>query len=471
MKKQLSTILLSLCPLLCLAQQKLSLAQCLDSARLHNRTLLNAALAIESADMQISEARTKYYPQISANVMAFHTFDKMVKGDGTIPPEVAAISPALAPYAGQPYAIREMNSAYTATLTAMQPIYAGGQITTANKLARLQRDVEELKLHLQERELEQKITENYWQIAAVKYNISTLDAADRQVAEVYRQVEQFLNAGLCNSNDLLKVRLRQQELASQRLRLDNAKHVLLLLLAQQIGLADKEIDIDEFESSKVQEFESSKVQEFESSKVQEFESSKVQNNGQWSMVNGQWSNREELSLAAKAVEAARLQVKMERSKLLPTVGVGLVGYNAGLGGLSSDARRFVDSNMLNAMLAATVSVPISDWWGGSKAVKRRQLELRRCQNNLLDIQEQIHVDIESARADLNQAAKQIDIARTSVEQATENLRVSTLQYQSGTAPLADLLDAETLNRQAQNSLSNAIADYQRCLAIYRLKSR
>ena len=448
MKKQLPTILLSLCPLLCLAQQKLSLAQCLDSARLHNRTLQNAALAIESADMQISEARTKYYPQISANVMAFHTFDKMVKGDGTIPPEVAAISPALAPYAGQPYAIREMNSAYTATLTAMQPIYAGGQITTANKLARLQRDVEELKLHLQERELEQKITENYWQIAAVKYNISTLDAADRQVAEVYRQVEQFLNAGLCNSNDLLKVRLRQQELASQRLRLDNAKHVLLLLLAQQIGLADKEIDIDEFESSKVQEFESSKVQN-----------------------NGQWSNREEISLAAKAVEAARLQVKMERSKLLPTVGVGLVGYNAGLGGLSSDARRFVDSNMLNAMLAATVSVPISDWWGGSKAVKRRQLELRRCENNLLDIQEQIHVDIESARADLNQAAKQIDIARTSVEQAAENLRVSTLQYQSGTTPLTDLLDAETLNRQAQNSLSNAIADYQRCLAIYRLKNR
>ena len=448
MKKQLSTILLSICPLLCLAQQKLSLAQCLDSARLHNRTLLNAALAIESADMQISEARTKYYPQISANVMAFHTFDKMVKGDGTIPPEVAAISPALAPYAGQPYAIREMNSAYTATLTAMQPIYAGGQITTANKLARLQRDVEELKLHLQERELEQKITENYWQIAAVKYNISTLDAADRQVAEVYRQVEQFLNAGLCNSNDLLKVRLRQQELASQRLRLDNAKHVLLLLLAQQIGLADKEIDIDE-----------------------ESDRSDIQDKAQWSEPKAQSTNREELSLAAKAVEAARLQVKMERSKLLPTVGVGLVGYNAGLGGLSSDARRFVDSNMLNAMLAATVSVPISDWWGGSKAVKRRQLELRRCQNNLLDIQEQIHVDIESARADLNQAAKQIDIARTSVEQATENLRVSTLQYQSGTAPLADLLDAETLNRQAQNSLSNAIADYRRCLAIYRLKSR
>ena len=419
-------LLLALLPLFACAQQRLTLQQCLDSARVHNRTLQNAALAIEQADLQVSEARTKYYPQISANVMAFHAFDKMVKGDGVIPPEVAAISPALADYVGQPYAVSELNSAYTATLTAMQPIYTGGQLRTANRLAALQRDVEELKLHLQEHELEQKIIENYWQIAAVKYNLTTLDAADRQVAEVQRQVEQFLNAGMCTDNDLLRVKLRQQELASQRLRLDNAKHVLLLLLAQQIGPIEG---------------------------------------------GRKGGLREELSLAAKAVEAAKLQVKMERAKLMPTVGVGLIGYNAGLGGLSSRARSIVDDNMLNAMVAATVSVPISDWWGGSKAIKRRQLEVRRQQNNLLDLQEQINVDIESARADLSQATKQIEIAQASVDQATENLRITTLQYHAGTAPLTDLLDAETLHRQAQNSLNNARADYQRSRAVYLLKSR
>ena len=127
--------------------------------------------------------------------------------------------------------------------------------------------------------------------------------------------------------------------------------------------------------------------------------------------------------------------------------------------------------MLNAMVAATVSVPISDWWGGSKAIKRRQLEVRRQQNNLLDLQEQINVDIESARADLSQATKQIEIAQASVDQATENLRITTLQYHAGTAPLTDLLDAETLHRQAQNSLNNARADYQRSRAVYLLKSR
>ena len=444
-------LLLALLPLFACAQQRLTLQQCLDSARVHNRTLQNAALAIEQADLQVSEARTKYYPQISANVMAFHAFDKMVKGDGVIPPEVAAISPALADYVGQPYAVSELNSAYTATLTAMQPIYTGGQLRTANRLAALQRDVEELKLHLQEHELEQKIIENYWQIAAVKYNLTTLDAADRQVAEVQRQVEQFLNAGMCTDNDLLRVKLRQQELASQRLRLDNAKHVLLLLLAQQIGLADREIEIEEQTPSPSLPLYGEGVSPIEGGR--------------------KGGLREELSLAAKAVEAAKLQVKMERAKLMPTVGVGLIGYNAGLGGLSSRARSIVDDNMLNAMVAATVSVPISDWWGGSKAIKRRQLEVRRQQNNLLDLQEQINVDIESARADLSQATKQIEIAQASVNQATENLRITTLQYHAGTAPLTDLLDAETLHRQAQNSLNNARADYQRSRAVYLLKSR
>ena len=446
MKKILLITVIGFCLTANIYGQTLTLSQCLDSARAHNRTLRNAALAIEGADLQVSEARTKYYPQISANVMAFHAFDKMVKGSGTIPLEIAAISPALAGYAGQPYAVSELSSAYSVTLTAMQPIYTGGQIRTANRLAGVQRDVEELKLHLQERELEQKITENYWHIAAIKYNLSTLDAADRQVAEVHRQVEQFLHAGMCTDNDLLRVNLRQQELASQRLRLDNAKHVLLLLLAQQIGLADKEIDIDidiEIEQSK--------------------ESSPAMGTG--------GELREEISLATKAIEAAQLQVKMERAKLMPTVAIGLMAYNTGLGGLSSRARSIVDDNMINAMVAATVSVPISDWWGGSKAIKRRQLAVRQAQNNLRDIQEQIYIDIESARADLNQAAKQIDIALASVEQATENLRITNLQYSSGTAQLTDLLDAETLNRQAQNSLNNARADYQRCLAIYRLKNK
>jgi outer membrane protein TolC len=58
-----------------------------------------------------------------------------------------------------------------------------------------------------------------------------------------------------------------------------------------------------------------------------------------------------------------------------------------------------------------------------------------------------------------------------VEEAAENLRMSTDQYNAGTETISDLLDAETLNRQARNQLSEAMATYQIRLADYLRKTR
>lgn len=448
------------CPLFLHSQTQLTLAQCLDSAHLHNISLQNAALAIQANQLTQEQAHTKYYPTVAANLLAFRTFDKLVKGDGTIPAEVAAISPALAAYAGQPYAIREFNGAYSASISIMQPVYTGGQIHTANRLAALQTDVSQLQQQLTQRTLDQKIIENYWQIASIKYNLSTLDAAQRQVDSVYTQVELFLKAGIVNANDLLKVKLRQQELALNRVKLTNAEHVLLLLLAQQIGLADQDIDI---------------IAEDQAPYYPPMgDSITPPSRGlapAWELRGASIVNRTEYSLAQKNLQAATLQLRMERSKLMPTVAVGLMGYGTRLTGLSDATRSLTDATKFNAMLMATVSIPISDWWGGSKAIKRRKIELQSAQLTLDETRQQLHIDIEAAWTTLLNAHKQVDIASTTVQQAAENLRISSLQYKAGTETITNLLDAETLNRQALNSLNNAIAEYQSALAVYRLKTR
>ena len=84
---------------------------------------------------------------------------------------------------------------------------------------------------MQEKEVVQKVTENYWQIANLTYNLQTIDAAEVQLKAIYEQVNNFIETGVTTGNALLKVKLRQQELASNRLQLENAIHVLTLLLA------------------------------------------------------------------------------------------------------------------------------------------------------------------------------------------------------------------------------------------------
>ena len=398
------------------------------------------------ATEQRKEAFTKYFPDIQANVLAFRAFEDMVKGDGTIPMEIAAINPDLAAYAGAPFSYGEFNRAYTASLSLVQPLYAGGQIRAGNRLARIGQEAVSLQLKMKEKEVLQKVTECYWQIATVKYNLSTIEAAGKQVDAVYNLVNQFVNAGVTTKNDLLKVRLRQQELESNRLKLENAEHVLLLLLAQQIGMAGQQIDINA-------------------------ESLQPQNPAEVCVATEEAvAAREEMALMQKQVEAQEWQVKLERGKYLPTVAVGMMGYNAGLGGFSDNVKKYLDTNMSNGLVFGTVNVPIMSWWGGRHAIRRTQMKLQQAQNDVQDAREQLAVDVESAWSQLTEAYKQIEIAQVSVEEAAENLRMSTDQYNAGTETLSDLLDAETLNRQARNQLSEAMAAYQIRLADYRRKT-
>ena len=429
------------------AQNVLTLPQCLDLARQHNRTLQNAALEIEMATEQRKEAFTKYFPDLQANLLAFRAFDEMVNGDGTIPQEVAAISPSLASYVGAPFAYSEFNRAYSAAIALTQPLYAGGRIMAGNRLAKIGQEAALLQLRMKEKDVLQKVTECYWQVASVKYNLQTIAAAEKQLGAVCGLVENYVKAGVTTRNDLLKVQLRQQELASNRLKLENAEHVLLLLLAQQIGLVGKPIDID-VASLEAQDPATVLVSTDEAV-----------------------ARREEMALMMKQVEAGQWQVKLERGKYMPTVAVGLMGYNAGLGGLSDNVKKYMDTNMTNGLVFGTLSVPIMSWWGGRHAIRRTQMKLQQARNDAADVREQLAVDVESAWSNLTEAYKQIDIARASVRSAEENLRMSTDQYRAGTETLSDLLDAETLNRQARSQLSDALATYQVKLADYTRKTK
>lgn len=451
MKKVLLYITFLLCSLSLYAQD-FTLDQCVQMARQYNRTLQNAALDIQAASEQKKEAFANYFPKISANVSAFYMFDKMIKQDGTIPNEIAYILPALKDYAGTPYSIREFNSMYTATVSAIEPIYAGRQVHTGNKLADLQEDVMALQRNLKEDDIEQKVTEHFWKIAQIKYNLRSIDAADKYLESFMETTQLYIKAGIKTHNDELKVKLRQQELESNRIKLNNAQHVLLLLLAQEIGATDSVQMFDIVVPESVMP-------------ISPDEEPMLKN----SVLEGQGTAGMQYQLALKNVEAQQLQVKMERAKMLPTVAAGVMGYHVGLGGLSDNVKSMVNPNMTNALAVGVVSIPITDWIGGSHAIKRQKIKAQQAKNEADDACEKLIVDLESSWSNVQEAYEQIKVRQTGVQQAAENLRLSANQYKSGTETLTDLLDAELLNRQTEDAFSSALADYQIRLADYQRK--
>ena len=109
---------------------------------------------------------------------------------------------------------------------------------------------------------------------------------------------------------------------------------------------------------------------------------------------------------------------------------------------------------------ATVTVPLTGWWGGSHAIKKKKLQVKNTENQLADQGELLVIRMKNAWNGVNEAYEQMKIARLSIEQSTENLRLNTDYYKAGTCTMSDLLDAQTLFQQSCDKYVESYTDYE-----------
>lgn len=440
MKKTIATVLCAVC---CAgsatAQQFMTLQQLKDSALKNNIAIRDARNSIDAASQQRKEALTKYFPNISANGAWFnankHIIDKNIKPTDYIPTSVAmAMAQILPPEAlidlVNPINVSMVKDGIIAGVTATQPVFAGGKIINSNRLARVGVEASRLQLRLSENEVEQKTEQYYWQLVTLEEKMNTIKAVEELLADIHKDVDVAVRAGLVMRNDLLQVELRQNDIESQKLKLQNGISIVQRLLAQYCGLNSNIINVK---------------------KEDVVVSAPVE-------TGGNLMDLAEYQLLQKQVDAAHLKKLITVGQSMPTVAVG-AGYNY---------YKINDMNRNFGMVFATVNVPISDWWGGSHAIKRKKIEQRKAEEELADKAELLNIRMEKAWNDVTEAYQQLTIAQRSIEQAEENLRLNRNYYKAGTSRMADLLEAQLLYQQARDRQTDAFADYQNKQLEYRI---
>ncbi len=447
MKQLLSIIALS-CALSASAQTY-TLEQLKDSALRNNISMRTARLDIDAAQEQRKEAFTNYFPNVSGTGLWFNANKGMAQMDMNlsehISPELgAALAQSLPAEAlaalGSPITISMMKNGTIGSLMAVQPLFAGGQIINGNKLARVGEDVTRLQLQLSENEVLKQTEQYYWQLVSLQQKMKTIEAVEALLQDIHKDVDVAVLAGVALRNDLLQVQLRQNETESQKVKLQNGISIVSLLLAQYCGLKSSEFRIENTEMTAESSAEEMAVA-----------------NSKLYTLNSTLESLPEYQLLQKQVEATKLQRKMEVGKNLPSVGIG-AGYNY---------HNLLDNDHTFAMLFATVSVPISDWWGGSHAIKRRKIQQQKAVEQLEDNSQLLKIRMQKAWNDVQEAYQQLQIARRSIEQAEENLRLNRNYYKAGTCRMSDLLEAQLLYQQACDKHTDAYADYQNKLLEYR----
>ena len=422
--------------------QTYTLQQLKDSALQNNIAIRSAQHSIDAAQQQRKEAFTKYFPTVSGTGLWFNANKGMAQTDLNlsehISPELGmALSQSLPPEAlaalGSPISVSMMKNGTIAGVTATQPVFAGGQIINGNKLAKVGEDVSRLQLQLSENEVEKQTEQYYWQLVSLQEKVKTVEAVEALLADIHKDVDVAVRAGIAMRNDLLQVQLRQNDVESQKLKLQNGISIIRLLIAQYCGL-----------------------------KSDRFEVNAIDDNAQIAVPLQQepassLASLPEYQLLQKQVQATNLQSKMEIGKNLPTVGVG-AGYNY---------HNLLDNDHTFGMVFATVSVPISDWWGGSHAIKRKKIEQQKAEEQLADNSELLKIRMQKAWNNLEESRQQLQIAQRSIVQAEENIRLNRDYYRAGTSKMSDLLEAQLLYQQSLDHRTDAYADYQNKLLEYR----
>jgi len=434
MKKIISVILYLLGCGIATAQGTYSLEQLKQLAVENNYALRSARNSIQQSQEVKKSAFTKYFPQLSAIGLGFTASKPVIDVDVNLPAEVTAMVPQ---GISIPSNISLMKNGVFGSVAALQPVFMGGQIINGNKLAKVGVQASEIQLEASEDEVEMNTEQYYWQSVSLKQKLLTLASVHEMLEQLEKDVNNMVRVGAVNRNDLLQVQLRKGEVESTTLEVENSLATVSQLLAQYIGKSDETIDV-------------SLPDGFVFGAVPDLPVTLRQNHQTALAATPQYR------LLEKNVESKRIQRSMTIGQNLPSVGVGAsYSYNDFLGSKS------------NAVLFATVSVPISGWWGGSHNIKKQKLALDNAKEQLQDNSQKLIIRMNNAWNSVETSQKKLKITHDAIDQAEENLRLNKDYYRVGATKMSDLLDAQQQYQMARDRYTDAYASFQTKLLEYR----
>lgn len=388
-------------------QQYYTLEECRQIALEQNASMTTARNDLSGAEQTRKEAFSNFFPTVG------------LEGGGMISTN------GLFQMLVGPVKMNMMENGVVGAVTASLPIYTGGRIYAGNKLARIGEEVSELRLEQTENEVMLSVEQYYWQIVSLKEKLHTLEQVVALLERIRIDAETAVDAGIKNRNDLLQVQLRLNDMRSKKSDLENALSLSKMVLAQYIGVEQEGFDIAVLQSASPVSPESLKVEHDDA-----------------------LASTPEYKLLNKNVDAANWQKKMSLGEHLPSVAVGgMYMYN--------DLMDFSQNTVIGGV---SISIPIS--WKTSFSVKKQKYNYMNAKTRLNDGSEQLMLRMQKAWNDLTNAYEQINIARESVAQSSENLRLNEDYYKAGTSSMSDLLDAQMLYQQSRDKLVETLAQYE-----------
>ena len=335
----------------------------------------------------------------------------------------------------------QMRGVYLAGFSLTQPIYTGGKIINANKLAKVGRDVAKEQLEATRMDVLAEAEKSYWMYVAVLSKIDMIKSYMTQLDSIYDFTQSAYELGLTTQISITRVETRRSELLYRLRQAESGADLCRLALCRIIGAEETEPIIP---TENLEDY--------------------ISQPGGFAGID----SRPELHLAQKNIEAKKYDVKMVLSDYLPMIGLQL-GWNA-FGNLKMksmvegpDGNYYPYTSTMNYngfVGAVSLSVPIFHWGEGYKKVKKAKIEVENAELSLEKNRKLMELQAHQAYSNYNDGLELIKSAEKAFSEAQQNLDMMQDQYEHGLMTLTDLLEAQSQWHSSYSNLIEAKTQYR-----------
>lgn len=334
----------------------------------------------------------------------------------------------------------DTHNIWAGAVMVRQPLYMGGAIVAANKIADIGEEIAVNDLDIQTQGTIYSIDKAYWTVVSLKQKQQLANSYRDLVKKLNEDVHKMIKQGVATRADGLKVDVKVNEADMQVTQVEDGLVLSKMLLCQLCGIPmSQDFSLaDEGKGS----IATTAIPDIERQTSAASDSA--------------MSTRPELKMLQNTVDITKQTTNLVRAAYMPHVMLtgGYMISNPNV--WDGFNRRFKGVWNIGVM----VQIPVWNWFDGVYKVRASKAATNIAQMNLDDTKEKIYLQITQSQFKVKEAQKRLNMAQQNIKSAEENLRCANVGFKEGVMEVTDVMAAQTAWQQAQSQKIDAEIDVQ-----------
>lgn len=323
---------------------------------------------------------------------------------------------------------------WSGAIMVRQPIFMGGAITAANKMADLGITMAANDLDLKQQNTLYNIDQAYWLVVSLRQKQQLAHSYRDLVQQLDNDVYKMIHQGVATKAQGLRVDVKVNEADMKITQAEDGLTLSKMLLCQLCGLPmESDITLADEQQGASIELPPYAIK---------------------ASTDTITNQRPELRMLQTAVNLSRQNTRLIRAAYLPHVALtgGYLVSNPNV--YNGFQRKF--SGVWN--VGITLQVPVWNWQEGTYKVRAAKAATNIAQMELNDALEKIQLQVSQSRFKVKEAEKRYAMAQKNMKSAEENLRCANIGFREGVMEITDVMAAQTAWQEAESQRIDAQID-------------